>query len=375
MLKVAIIGTGNAGNQVADLGFKELKIPAIAINSSEGDLSNVSIDKLSIGTQGTGKDRTIAKEYLLSNFDNILKVSSDNKLFNLINDKELVFIVSSTGGGSGSGTAPILYEFLMKMFPAKSFILVGILPELRESLAAQQNTIEYLKEVQNINGINYMLYDNERRNKLPISNILLSVNNDIIEDINILRGMYQFPTPLNSIDEKDTFKIVNTPGMINVSKVSDIKDKDLDNNMVEDLLINYIKNNSCGCEMERDGIVKRTGLIINLSPKLQKFIDKSLPKVREIIGEPVESFEHDYINYAEEINRAILILAGLSIPDDRIEKIINRINETMKLLNVNKSSSLLNSTPDESVKELRREESRVATNFNASELFEKYLNN
>lgn len=41
MLKVGIVGIGNTGNQIAALGMKELKIPVLAINSSEKDLETV----------------------------------------------------------------------------------------------------------------------------------------------------------------------------------------------------------------------------------------------------------------------------------------------------------------------------------------------
>jgi hypothetical protein len=375
MLRVGIIGCGNAGNQVAELAAKALAIPAIAINSSEKDLSTITIDKIAIGTQGSGKDRNIAKKYMKTNAGKLLDVNDPEGIAGMVDDRELVFVVSSTGGGSGSGIAPMLYDFLTKLYPAKSFILVGILPELRESIGSQQNTIEYLTEVNNIHGITYMLYDNNKRSNLPISEILNSINSDIVEDINIIQGYYQMTTPLNSIDEKDMFKIVNTPGMINISKVYDIKDKDVDNATIEDLLIGYIKNKSAMCEIERDGVVKRSGLIINLNPKLQRFIDKGLDKIKVIVGEALEWFEHDYINASDETNRAILILSGLSMPDDRITRITQRIDEVMESLATVKPSVIMNFVKGEMIKELRKEEDAVIgpSELDAEDIFAKYM--
>jgi hypothetical protein len=182
-------------------------------------------------------------------------------------------------------------------------------------------------------------------------------------------------TPLNSIDEKDMFKIVNTPGMINISKVYDIKDKDVDNATIEDLLIGYIKNKSAMCEIERDGVVKRSGLIINLNPKLQRFIDKGLDKIKVIVGEALEWFEHDYINASDETNRAILILSGLSMPDDRITRITQRIDEVMESLATVKPSVIMNFVKGEMIKELRKEEDAVIgpSELDAEDIFAKYM--
>lgn len=42
MLNVGVIGLGNVGNQIAALAAEELKIPAMAINSSELDTFGIT---------------------------------------------------------------------------------------------------------------------------------------------------------------------------------------------------------------------------------------------------------------------------------------------------------------------------------------------
>jgi hypothetical protein len=358
MIKIGVIGCGNAGNQVAELANNLYSIPACAINSSEKDLSTVTIKKIHIGTQGSGKDRDIAKSYMKKEIKNLL---NGEVLRELIDDKEVIFIVSSTGGGSGSGISPMLYEVLSSIYATKRFILIGILPEIKESIASQQNTIEYLTELQSIEDITYMLYDNNRRMKLPMSEILPSINMDVVEDINILSGYYLHTTPLNSIDEKDMFKIIGTVGMLNISKLYNFKEKDLDNQDIEDLFIDYMKNKTGTCEMERDGIIKRSGLILLLKERLQSYIDSSMSKVKKLYGEPLESFHHDVIiddNNKDEINRAIYIMSGLSIPDDRIAKIMERIEEVKEAMLKTKSTSLLDDADCDDIKLLRMEKSK-----------------
>ena len=42
MLNVGVIGLGNTGNQIASLAYEQLKIPVMAVNSSEKDLETIN---------------------------------------------------------------------------------------------------------------------------------------------------------------------------------------------------------------------------------------------------------------------------------------------------------------------------------------------
>jgi tubulin-like protein CetZ len=372
MINVAVIGIGNAGNQIADLAFRTKGIPAIAMNSSEHDLSMVSIPKIPVGTKGSGKDRNIAKDSLKENFDEIY---TSGAFENFVEDKELIFIISSTGGGTGSGTTPILYDLFQNMYPGKKIILIGVLPELRESVAAQQNAIEFIKEIKDIEDITYMLYDNNRRTKSTSANVLTSINEDIVEDLCIIRGDYQYSTCFSSIDEKDMFKILNTPGMLSISRVQGIREKDIDDNSIEEQLVAYIKHKSPMCEIERDGICKRMGLIVNLNEKIYTTFDKEFPAIKKLVGEPLEGFEHDFVIVNDEyINRIILLMSGLSIPDDRIERMGQRISEVSAALTKTKKGSLLDDIDIEGLRSLRKENKReVDKDFDVSNIFNKYI--
>lgn len=369
MLNIGMIGLGNAGNQVAELAYSERNIPAIAINSSERDLSTITkVPKICFGKLGSGKDRNIAKQYIKKNIKELL----GDVTFSDICDKDIVFIVSSTGGGSGSGIAPMLYDILSSYHQDTKFILVGILPEIRESFAAQTNSSEYLREMIAIENITYMLYDNNTNREIPSKNLLQSVNKEIVEDMVIIRGEYQYLTPLNSIDEQDMLKIISTEGMINISKLYGFKEKDLDGKSIDEMLVDYLKSESYMCELDRDGVIKRMGMINNLSDKLMNQLDKKLPKLKELVGEPIEGFEHDYIKMDVQENKVILILSGLSTPNDRIEKILQRIQEIKDGISnrVGKDNLLQD---DDETKEIRKDSKRDEDNVNIKDIMGKYF--
>ena len=372
MIKVATIGLGNCGNQICELALNQHKIPGIAINSSQKDLSTVkSVMKITLGDSlGAGKNRDEAKRFVKEQVRNLLGESEFTKH---ITENDVIFIISSTGGGTGSGMAPILCDILSRSFPKKQFILVEVYPPIREALASQQNTIDFLKEVRtNLPNVAYMCYDNNKYSDLPLNEMMRKVNEEIVDMMVCIRGDYQYPTPYESIDEKDMTTILNTPGRLAVFELSNIKEKDLDKCDIEDMLLDVIKNTSSNVEMDRDKVVKRIGIITNLTTKLNPSFDPNVKKLKDLIGEPAELFQHTYISDSLAETRIVLILAGLSVPDDRLEKMVERIEEGLEALAKTKSSSVLDDLDTDEIKSARTGNAKGGADFDLDDLLSMY---
>ena len=333
MLKVGLIGIGNAGNQVATLASEKLGIDVFAINSSRQDFDTIpdSIPKKLIGDEkGAGKNRSDAKAFLKKQ---IMDLMSDEDFKNFMVSKEVVYICSSTGGGTGSGMAPIMSSIIGNSFKNsdgsdKIIILIGILPTLLEAYSTQVNTLDYLTELyQTLEDPTYMLYDNDKLSKKSTCEMMKSINLSIVDDISVMMGMHTPTTPYASIAEKDMKDILNTQGRIVIASLTDLKEKDLDETTIEDLLINDIKTNTHS-GLQRDKVVIRTGVITNLSENISSTFNTHIPKIQEFIGSPVDEFEHIYVNSDRKMpNNVFLIMSGLSKINDRIRKINDRIEE------------------------------------------------
>lgn len=332
MLEVGIIGLGNTGNQVAALAKEKLGIPVVAINSSEKDLETVpnNIPKKLISDKdglsaGAGKDRNLAKSYLKDSITNLLK---DQEMIDMISPLDVVFVVSSTGGGTGSGTAPLLANILEATFADTKVIMIGVLPVNNEALSAHVNTLEYLNELYKVmDNQTYMLYDNDKCAGMPSYKLLEKVNNEIVKDIDVLRCTYNFTTKLDSIDDRDAKRLISFPGRIVVSRVEDFKEKDTDNMSIEDMLIDNIKKN-CHVDAQRDKKIMASGIITNLSQSLTEEFDNNIPKVRDFTGDPIHAFNHIYVNDDRKMpNNVYLIMSGLTPVNDKINLISDRIEE------------------------------------------------
>lgn len=379
MLNVGVIGVGNCGNQVAVLAAKELGCDVIAINSSKNDLNTLpdSIPYILIGDErGAGKNRGDAKKFLK---ESIMDMVQDEQFQTFMKGKDIVYIVSSTGGGTGSGISPLLSSIIRSSFrdeegKEKTVILVGVLPKIGEAYATQTNTLEYLTELyKTLDDQTYMLYDNETLSKEPSYIMMQKINSSIVDDIKVMRGDYNIPTPYASIDEKDMKMILETPGRICISSVRDLKEKDLDEVDIEDLLVTQLKTNT-HCELQRDKVVNRTGIISNLSENLNNIFDTNIPKVQEFIGVPIEDFEHVAVNPDRKLeNNVFLIMAGLTNINDRINKISDRIEEIQERQNIMKEEDSLD---DIDVKDLNSKrsyrEKNTQTNVDLQGIFSQF---
>lgn len=333
MLNVGVVGLGNTGNQIVAKAKEELNIPVLAINSSEKDLSTIPSDvpKRLISdsegkSKGAGKNRKLAKTYLR---DSIQKLLTDEEVKNFILDLDVLYVVSSVGGGTGSGTSLIFASIVKQMFDKDLIVVpIGVGPVDSEALSSHVNSLEYLNELYTQLGNNpYMLYDNNRYADLPSYQMMDKINSEIVHDINVLRGYYNMATKYDSIDDEDLKRIISIGKRIMVVSLKDIKEKDIDSQTIEDKLIDAIKN-SCHVEMQRDKKVSATGIITNMSEEMTHQFNNHIPKVREFIGDPIHDFNHIYTNPDRKLpNNVFLIMSGLSPVNDKIHKINDRIQE------------------------------------------------
>lgn len=346
MLQVGLIGCGNAGNQVLVEAMNMCPdIKLYAVNSSDNDLATLppEIKRTRIGDgKGSGKNRQEAKQFLSQEIIELVK-NGDFKSF--MADLDLVFVVSSTGGGTGSGVSLVLSQVLKQAYVNQYIIPIGICPTLKEAESTQANTLEYLTELYKVmdSDTTYMLYDNEKFADLPPHKLLPAINKAIVSDVNVLRCYYNATTKYDSIDEKDALTVIRTPKRLMVASVYDCKEKDIEEQSLEDRLKeNIIKG--AHVEIQKDHIVNRTGIILNVSENVLNDFNVQIPTIRSYLGDPVEEFKHLVVNMDRKLpNNAFLIISGMTSVNDRIAKIKDRIEEIQEAQKQQEDESELDS--------------------------------
>lgn len=313
LMLTGVIGCGNAGSQIADLAQNE-GFDCFIINSSIRDMSTVNFPQERMAIigegRGVGKDRSKSLEYMKM----CIKEQVINaKVFKDFMDlKEVVFIVSSTGGGTGSGLAPTLLNLLQHMHPNTKFILVGILPTNEESYDTLENSISYMQELTKLKNCSFMSYDNSKGSKLDI-------NRAIIEDFKVIRGDY-INTALNdAIDENDMTEILNNKGRIVVGRVNEIEN----NVPINELLLDSITSNNYATGIDGVSGNVKFGVMSTLTAQLSTKFDDNILSIRKTIGEGIL-----FKNIAKgNDNRIAVIATGLELPSNRMSEIVDKVNE------------------------------------------------
>ena len=346
VLKCGVIGVGNAGGQVASLA-KQNGFNALAINVSQDDTKTLQdVKSFIIGNQmGSGKDRNLAKRYGKESIEELL---GHDEVSGFVNNSQVVFVVYALGGGTGAGLGPMLTDILSSVYydPDESkrvrFVNVGILPSYSESVRAQKNVMDTAKELTSY-AVPYTFYDNERYVDLPMHVMMEKINMAIVEDMKVIRGDYNVLSSGTMIDPRDMLNVISYGGFFRIASVVNFQEKDLDKESLEDKLIKDLKN-SAACEIDRDKIVKCWAHIVNIQPDIAGAYDSRMPKLREFVGEPAADFYHYKVADGNEeylVNRLHVILSGLSFPDDRFKKIVQRIKEAEAQVTKVKESSVL----------------------------------
>jgi len=329
-LRVCIIGVGNAGNQIASAASKE-GYSAFAINSSSKDLNDSVVNPNmpayiitgdSKMARGAGKNRERAKSLFKSSGNDLF---TNNVAFStMIDEADIIFIVGSTGGGTGSGVCPELASLLNNYYSgSKLVIFYGILPKLSESLMAQYNTMECINEILGLK-IPYMLDDLDYYNTDPNDVAYKGIAKHVIESINTINGKYLHFSSSGMIDENDMLSICGQIGYMSIYSLNSITAEQLDKDSIQTMMINRIKK-SPAVSIDRDGFVKHMGIIVN-SP--EELIESSktgnYDELYKFIGTPIGVSENYSIS-TQTTCQFILIISGMNAPNIRMLKIKEKL--------------------------------------------------
>lgn len=346
-LSISVIGVGNAGNQVVARAFKR-GYPVFAINSSAKDLSNEitnsQIPSFMIGKEGRGggKIREVAQELMTQNGINLLGV---NAFTSMVEASDVVFVVGSTAGGTGSGVAPGLCGMLQEMYPGKIIIYYGIIPKLADSVLAQSNTLTCIDEITKLEpAIPYMLADLSYYEDVSNDVAYADIGEHIINSIDVIAGKYLNYSENGMIDENDMRVIIGEPGYMSIYFLDKVTHQMVDKESIQSQMIRLIKH-SPAVDIIHDGIVKELGVIVNCPNAMNEATKTgNYNELTSFIGTPFAIYENYSIRESVPTGQFITILSGQNLPYGRLSQLTAIVEAAREKFAMNQSISL-----DESV--------------------------
>ena len=335
-MRTRIIGVGAAGNKAAISAVVNKIISVDNVLLINSTLKDIPADYKghtycfpdSYGS--CGKERKIAKDLTLRALQG---ASLDLKDFLKINDAdedqaELVVLVSSTEGGTGSGSVPLLAKYIREVFKIKvhCFAFTGF----EEDGRGLRNTVEYFQEMQEnftiecIQNSKYLKRFNN--NKLKAEK---QANIDFCKKVSILFGNPLVDSEHN-IDNTDLLKISTVPGymIIETKEFSKIKNRQEFRELVQSMI-----DESTTLDLNKKS-QKKLAVMINISKDSTDIIDYH-DILTEAFGVCFEIFEH--IQHEDtEPEFIAFISAGLHIPMDEIETIYKKYEQHVAQVEVSK---------------------------------------
>lgn len=329
MLKIKVIGAGAAGNKAAiqlhKNGFNMENITLINSTSKDIPMEYKNYSMIFGATNeslgGCGKERNVGKKLILRDLQNgaiSLESCVDP-------DTNVVVIVSSTEGGSGSAITPILAKYISKVMNVP--VIVCLFFGFNTDVRGMQNSIEICQELIEDYGVigisNESFLEDASGNKIKAENL---ANEEFCKIVRILTGQDIKPGSQN-IDDTDLYKLVVTPGYMFVGSASLKGCRNAD-----------MFNKAINAELDKGHLiesstksVKRIGGIFDIPATMSDQVDYEMTTLVQRYGVPYEKFTH--IQPAEDYPRVSWIVGGMDLPIEHIKDVFENYKKSSESVN------------------------------------------
>lgn len=327
-MNVKLIGIGAAGNKAA-INAVENKVIAMdnvmLINSTlrdiPADYKGLKIEYAgSYG--GCGKERNIAYELAMKNLqEGVLPLKEFLCLDNEDKRAELVVIVNSTEGGTGSGSSVVIGKYIQQVLGIQvhMFGFAGFQSDAR----GLKNTVEWFQELEGDFTVecieNSKFLAECRDNKIKAEK---AANVEFGKKLGILMGN-PIRDSSHNIDATDLLKVSTEKGFMIIESANFEKIKNRE--QFESVVVEMIDNSKSIDIAEITS--KKIAVIININAASTDYISYEDILV-ERYGNPYEMFLH--IQHEADMPEFIaVIVSGVKMPVEEVQKIHNEYKARM----------------------------------------------
>jgi len=336
-----VIGVGAGGGNVAHLLTGKNFITA-AFNTSKADVSGINVDAKIIlpGIDGSGRDRAFSANEFKKSYKSFF---AHDKIKQLL-ENDIIFIVGTGGGGTGTILSIMIAGYLKHEYPNKTVFIIGILGSIKEDLISQKNMLEFMHDLESKSaGCPYLLFDNNKVKTLGDS-VYDTVNQEIANTIRILSKNYMIENTRSNIDSRDYARLTSFSGLMSVISINNLNisvaEEFID---IKPRIIDAITKSTAVITREPDAYA----FFLNTNPENYSMIDLTFNDIQEELGRPTAGLVFKHLqNNSEEGPEMAVIMTGMVSPVTRFAMIQKRIDEyknmkeKSKLPDIERSSAL-----------------------------------
>lgn len=209
-----IIGMGNTGCQIVKTAATSEKlsdckfyaIDSVSTSVDMNTLNQVTVIPMQVD-QKSGSGRSRERGATMFEFHD--REGSFNELYkDAASAKTPIIVITSSAGGTGSGSTPLICKKLMEIDPENIQVIpIIICPAMKDPDAFHLNTTDLMLELDEADISTYAVL----RNDYGTADYT-EINNEVVSMLEIILGKRYGATDKDSIDESDLDVILATPG-------------------------------------------------------------------------------------------------------------------------------------------------------------------
>lgn len=303
------IGLGQMGGNVIK-SIHAKGYPVMAANTAQSDLAGLDIPEDCkyhiLGGYGSSKERKKAKQLLAENncenFDLLV-----NEIKERFEECRVIFLIGSSGGGSGSAIVPATKKRLQAETD-KIICVVTCIPDNNASMKEYMNCYEFFQELESIDGdgATFIIDNNRNKEKLTLNEQFACYLDAFLNcETSSVRGV---------VDQAEIENVLSQRGICIINKQGS-------DNATTQTVIERIRDNIY-VPLENDGVVANIALVnSNNNVRLNEIIEN--------VGKPLATFE------GWELDATVLAISGCSLPYKRLEEIKQKIVDNKEVIKKN----------------------------------------
>lgn len=299
--RYGFVGLGSMGSNEVVI-FLSKEYPIMAANTAQSDLDSLDIpDEYKyhiLNGYGSSKDRKKAKQLLAENdcenFDLLI-----NEIKERFIECKVIFLIASSGGGSGSGMLPATAQRLIDETD-KIICIVTCIPDENASLKEFMNCYEFFQEIESIEnrGALFVIDNNKNRNKFTLNEQFACYLDAFLNS--------ETNSTLGVVDRAEIENVLSQKGMCIINKYNS-------ETATTQTVIEKIRENIYA-PLESDGVVANIALIhSNNKVRLNEIVDN--------VGQALATFE------GFGADATVLAISGASLPYSKLDEIKQKIDD------------------------------------------------
>jgi cell division GTPase FtsZ len=353
-VNVGVVGVGQCGSKLAE-EFYNRGYTALVVNTAMQDLKPIKIPErhklfLDYALGGAAKDLETGAAAAEEHADKILEVLEES-----FEDNEVLMLVTSGGGGTGSGSAETMVKLMAQL--DKPLTVVYVLPLSSEDTLAKHNSIQTLSKLAKlaredvINSL--MVVDNAKIELLnpgkSMAEFWRVANNAIVEPVHLFNKLSSTPSEYTSLDPMDFTRIFVGTGDCALYGMIEV-DEYLEEDALAEAVITNMENGLLASEFDLKQ-TRSAGVIVTGSKEvLQQIpatnIEYGFAMVNKLCNEGTQVFRGVYEVPDQDNLRVYSLFSGLGLPEERIGELKAEAERHMAALKGKEDNRASNMTID-----------------------------